>query len=79
LHPPYSGAFTRSVPHLTVADGDAAAAERVAAELQRRLAAHGPLRVRCREVVLLDNAGGRFRPRHRFHLGRAVERNPGSP
>lgn len=78
-HPPYGGAFAGSVPHLTVADGDAAVAARIGAEMTQRLAASGPLRVRCREVVLLDNASGRFRLRHRFRLGRALERNPGSP
>lgn len=78
-HPPYGGAFAGTVPHLTVADGDAEAATQVAAELQRRLAAHGPPRMRCREVVLLDNAGGRFRLRERFALGATAARPPGSP
>lgn len=68
---PYGGAFGPVVPHLTAADGSAAAADAVEHELRRRLAAHGPVRARCREVEWIDNRGGRFERRAVFALGAA--------
>lgn len=54
---PYAGAHEGIVPHLTVADGDADAAEAVARELVARLAHTGPLRACCEAVELLENRG----------------------
>ena len=52
---PYEGAHERIVPHLTAADGDAAAAEDVARALEARLAQYGPVHARCDAVELLEN------------------------
>ena len=57
---PYGGRHTAIVPHLTAADGDAEAAAEAAATLATRLTAQGPVRARCREVELLENADGRW-------------------
>jgi hypothetical protein len=66
---PYGGTHDRIVPHLTAADGDADAATGVAAELATRLARHGPVHARCRDIELLDNRGGRWHLERRFALG----------
>ncbi len=68
---PYGGTFEQVVPHLTAADGCAAAAEAVEHELRRRLAITGPVRGRCREAEWMDNRSGRFECRAVFALGTA--------
>ncbi len=67
------------VPHLTAADGDAAAAEAVAAELQARLAQLGPLRGRCQAVQLFENREPRWVAVRRFELARPASRTTDDP
>lgn len=66
--PPFGGEFAAIVPHLTVAHGDADDAALVHARLVKALAAHGPVRSRCREVVLFEAVGGRWSERQAFAL-----------
>ena len=68
-HPPYGGEFSSIVPHLTVAHGSEGDANAVAGELQKRLAAEGPVRARCQAVVLLENSTGLWRRKRSFLLG----------
>jgi 2'-5' RNA ligase len=74
---PYAGAHERIVPHLTVADGHADAAEAVARELAVRLARAGPVRARCEAVDLQENRGPdpswRWHGVHRIALPAAAE------
>jgi 2'-5' RNA ligase len=65
---PYGGMHASIVPHLTVGQGDVAAMDPVAAELQAGLRQHGPVQARCDGLSLLENAGGRWRERHRWVL-----------
>lgn len=64
-YPPYGGEHAGIIPHLTVADGDAAAAE----EAERALMDAGPIEARCTAVTLLENTSGRWLPMHTFPLG----------
>lgn len=66
--PPFGGEFEAVIPHLTVANGDAAPAELAHAELVRGPAAHGAIHGRCEAVVLLENVSGRWRELHAFAL-----------
>jgi hypothetical protein len=59
-HQPYGGAFDETVPHLTVAYGEA-----VPSGLVEQL----PLRARAEEVWLMSRAGGRWVCRRSFPLG----------
>jgi len=70
--PPYDGAHDDIVPHLSVAHGNAQHAEEAAIELQARLLASGPVQARCTEVVLIENASGRWMDMHVFQLPRAA-------
>ena len=76
---PYGGAFDGIVPHLTAADGDAATAEAVAAELQARLARQGPVRARCRAVELFENGQTRWVAVNRFALADPPPRSTTDP
>jgi 2'-5' RNA ligase len=79
---PYGGAFDVLVPHLTAAEGDAAAAEAVAAELQARLARLarlGPLRGRCQAVELFENREPRWVAVRRFVLAEPASRTTDDP
>lgn len=67
-HLPYGGRFKDVVPHLTVADGDAAGARAVEAALQDRIRTSGAVRAICREVELHENSTGRWRLQHVFKL-----------
>ena len=66
--PPYGGAHDDIVPHLSVAHGDAGAAESVSQTLSARLLAAGPVRTTCTEVMLIENAAGIWRDFHVFTL-----------
>lgn len=66
--PPYDGAHDDIVPHLSVAHGNALHAEEAAIELQARLLASGPVQAHCTEVVLIENASGRWMDMHVFPL-----------
>lgn len=70
-YPPFGGQFDTVIPHLTVAHGDAAEAERAAAELASILRRRGPIACRCDTVTLLENSSGSWRPMHVFALPRA--------
>jgi len=76
-YPPYGGAHADVVPHLTVADGDAARAAEVAADLDAQFAALGPIETRIRSAQWVDDASGRWRTAHRFALGASPE--PAAP
>jgi 2'-5' RNA ligase len=66
-YPPYAGAHDDIVPHLTVVEGDAAASEEVARQLEAVLPfSH---RVRAIEVITPSEAGP-WRLRWRLPLGR---------
>lgn len=68
-HPPYEGAHETVIPHLTVAEGDAAVLDRAAAEVEPRL----PLRTHVGELdVFAEDAGGRWRRHRRLALGGAA-------
>lgn len=69
-YPPFGGAHDEIVPHLTVAHGDAASAARAVIELGRLLEEAGPIRAECREVELLENSTGTWRPMAMLALGR---------
>jgi len=67
-YPPYGGAHEGVIPHLTIADKDAAAAETVERELRAALENHGPVQAHCGSVRLIENASGLWRPMHDFAL-----------
>jgi len=67
--PPYGGAHARVVPHLTVADGDAANAAIAERELGRLLKSRGSVQSTCSAVTLLENSSGRWEELHVFELG----------
>jgi len=58
----------RIVPHLTVAQGDEPALQQAEAELRAALRTHGPVSAACRELCLLQNAGGGWSQWHRLAL-----------
>lgn len=66
--PPFRGEHESIIPHLTVANGNAAEAERAAIELEARLRLHGRIHSVCRSVALLENSSGRWREMHVFAL-----------
>lgn len=67
-YPPYGGIHASVVPHLTIADGDAGAADLAERELRADLERHGPVPAHCGAVQLLENASGRWREMHEFAL-----------
>ena len=70
--PPYGGAFTDVVPHLTIADiADAENLNVIAAEFARRAKGRLPIKSTVKEIVLMDNQSGRWRVRRRFALASA--------
>lgn len=66
--PPFGGVHDRIVPHLTVAQGDEPALQQAEAELHAALRTHGPVSAACRELCLLQNAGGGWSQWHRLAL-----------
>ena len=66
--PPFRGEHDSIVPHLTVANGNAAEAERAAVELEGLLRLHGRIRSVCTSVALLENSSGRWKEMHAFAL-----------
>lgn len=73
-YPPYEGAFSQIVPHLTVCDSGAAAAQEIEHQLHDLLLARGPIHATCAEVELLQNVGGRWSRRRVFKLSHAGQR-----
>ncbi|HEU4664026.1 MAG TPA: 2'-5' RNA ligase family protein [Dokdonella sp.] len=67
-YPPFGGQFETIIPHLTVAHGDAAEAERAATELAAIMRDRGPIASRCAAVTLLENSSGTWRRMHGFAL-----------
>ncbi|WP_174996734.1 2'-5' RNA ligase family protein [Burkholderia lata] len=65
---PYGGAYDHIVPHLTVAHGDAVAAQAAAIELEERLRVLAPIRTQCRSVSLLENSSGIWKQMHVIDL-----------
>jgi 2'-5' RNA ligase len=74
-YPPFGGQFDSIVPHLTVADGNAAEAEVAAQELAAAMQAQGPIHCMCHSIALLQNASGAWRQTHAFDLPRAHPRD----
>ena len=67
-YPPYGGAYSSVVPHLTVADGDTVAAESVERELRADIERNGPVATHCSSVKLLENSSGLWKEMHEFTL-----------
>jgi 2'-5' RNA ligase len=67
-YPPYGGAHPSVIPHLTVADGDASAAETTERELRADIERNGPVAAHCGSVRLLENSSGRWKEMHEFAL-----------
>ncbi|WP_395683499.1 2'-5' RNA ligase family protein [Dokdonella sp.] len=67
-HAPYGGAHAEIIPHLTVADRDAANAVVAAAALDARLQTDGAIASTCRRVTLLEHSSGVWREVRAFDL-----------
>jgi 2'-5' RNA ligase len=71
-YPPYGGAHAEVIPHLTVAQvAEAAELARVCDEFERACAGRLPISATATEVVLMDDASGRWQRRKTFPLGQA--------
>lgn len=66
--PPFGGAHSSIVPHLTVANGDASEAEFAAIELATLVQSHGRVESVCSSIVLLENTSGLWKQMHIFPL-----------
>lgn len=66
-YPLYGGAFDVIVPHLTVAQGEAAVLDEVEADLSARLTT--PLKARIESCTLFSHEPGRWRDMEQFRLG----------
>lgn len=66
-HLPYEGRYDALIPHLTVGQGSEAASEEAAATLAKALPREG-IEATCREVVLIENSCGLWKPMHVFSL-----------
>jgi 2'-5' RNA ligase len=67
-HPPYGGQFATIVPHLTVAHAKEAELAPIEAQLLRSLKSSGAATASCREITLIENSSGRWKPMHAFPL-----------
>jgi len=65
--PPYGGRHHGIVPHLTVARGSNPEHIRAESELQAALSG-GAIVCSCKELVLIENASGRWQQMHAFPL-----------
>lgn len=65
-YPPYEGRHPDIVPHLTVAQGSAAAAEQARAEISAVLEQAGPIYSICKAATLLENSRGPWRVMHTY-------------
>jgi 2'-5' RNA ligase len=63
---PYEGSHIEIIPHLTVAQGSAAAAEKAVEEIAIALGKYGPIQSVCKAATLLENSGGPWRVMHTF-------------
>jgi 2'-5' RNA ligase len=66
--PLYGGQYKSVVPHLTVAHGSELEHSRAEAELRLALSATGGITCSVSEVVLMQNASGRWQQMHAFTL-----------
>jgi len=70
--PPYGGAFTEIIPHLTLAQAGAAQPlDEIAAKFREVASTSLPIQAQVDMVSLLDNTSGQWRLRAQFALGRA--------
>jgi 2'-5' RNA ligase len=69
-YPPYEGRHADIVPHLTVAQGSAVAAERAIEEVRAALTEAGPIHSMCRAATLLENSSAAWRVMHTFPFAR---------
>ena len=68
-HPPYKGAYSSIIPHLTVADvDDAVALEAVVEKFQSDAESHLPMMSRAEEVWLMVERNGKWRKHTSFTL-----------
>lgn len=67
-YPPFAGKFESIVPHVTVAHGDEPLLCEIEVELRIALPAAG-IAARCTELVLIENASGRWEQMQVFALG----------
>lgn len=67
-YPPFRGAHSSIIPHLTVANGDPVEAEIAAERLLEIMALNGPITSVCRAVDILENSSGSWRPMTSIHL-----------
>jgi 2'-5' RNA ligase len=68
-HPPYGGRFADVVPHLTVAQGDAAAVRRLRSEIERDLGGRLPFTAWVARLSLFVATGERWSRRGTYPLG----------
>jgi 2'-5' RNA ligase len=66
--PPFEGKFETVVPHITVAHGDEPLLCEIEVELRIALSGAG-VQAQCSELVLIENASGRWEQMHVFRLG----------
>ncbi|HEY6514438.1 MAG TPA: 2'-5' RNA ligase family protein [Burkholderiaceae bacterium] len=66
--PPYGGRYEAIVPHLTVAQAGGAEQSHAEAELLSSLSGSAGIACSCSELVLMENAAGRWEPMHVFPL-----------
>ena len=67
-YPPFEGKFETVVPHVTVAHGDEPLLCEIDVELRIALPGAG-VQANCSELVLIENASGRWEQMHVFALG----------
>jgi 2'-5' RNA ligase len=67
---PYEGRHTEIIPHLTIAQGSATAAEQAVEEIAAALGRDGAIQSVCRAATLLENSGGPWRVMHTFPFAR---------
>ena len=65
---PYGGRHPAVVPHLTVAQTDPSRLDAIESELRNAMGRNA-VAARCTEIVLIENASGRWRTMHTFALG----------
>jgi 2'-5' RNA ligase len=66
--PAYGGEFDKTVPHLTIAKGDVAAAAESVQQIVTRLATEGPVASTCAAVTLIENSSGQWQVLREFAL-----------
>ncbi len=66
--PPYGGAFPDLVPHLTIAHADGPQLAVIHEDFDQHARGRLPIQTTVREIVLMDNPGGRWQVRERFAL-----------